>query len=382
MFSKIGLLFLFLAGLGCASLAQPGAFDGISGAYPNATRQLAEDAAQGLESVYSPGTVFSVNTGTDFGRALDETLRQNGFSLAPGGIKVQYNVDLFHDAPSPSGYVHLGLPGGASLSQTYNLSNGLVVPAGNMVKAGLPDFDLKPKPLPPVVYSLEAAPERLTLGQAAEVVFTLKRDGQPATGVIKPRFEANPAFPNLRTAARTLDQKGNITVKGLRPSQAGPALLRLVIDKDTYAEAAVTVMKKQTFSETDLPAMTAPAIPVLPSALRAAAPSEEVPLVPSTPARFRVGETIPPTASGPAIKVEEWSIVPGLLRGQLESWSVKAGYQVVWKARHDFEMQTQAVFRDDFVGAVKRLFFGLHKHGNLLKATIYQSNRVLEITEE
>lgn len=379
MFSKIGLFFLCLAGLGCASLAQPGAFDGISGAYPNATRQLADDAAQGLGSAFSPGTAFSVDTGSEFGQALDEALRRDGFSLAPGGIKVQYSVDLLHDAPSPSGYVHLVLPDGGSLSQTYNLANGLVTPSGNMVKTGLPDFELKPKALPPAVYSLEAAPERLTVGQAADVVFTLKRDGQPATGLLKPRFESNPLFPNLKTTVRNLDKNGTITVKGLRPSQAGQALLRLVIDQDTYAEAAVTVTKKPTFSETDLPAMAAPAVPVLPTVSKEPKPALDVP---PAPASSKVTEANLPPASGTAVNAEEWNVAPGLLRGQLENWTAKAGYQMVWKARHDFEMQSQAVFRDDFVGAVKRLFLGLHKHGNLLKATIYQDNRVLEVTEE
>jgi hypothetical protein len=393
-FLKFGLFPLLLVGLGCATMAQPNprAFDGVSGAYPNATRQLADDAAQGLGSAFSPGTKFSVNTETEFGQALDEALRRNGFSLAAGGINVHYSVDLLQNASSPSGYVHLVLPDGASLSQIYNLSSEAVTPAGNMVKAGLPDFELRPLAIPPAAgaseasYTLEALPESLTLGQAADVVFTLKRDGQPVTGSLKPRFEGHPSFPNLKTTARTLDKNGAIIVKGLRPGQAGLAHLRLVIDKNAYAEAAVTVTKKQTFSETDLPATADPAIPVLPSVPPKAVTSEKIPepettLPPPSPALRALEATHPPTV-GPAVQAEEWSIAPGLLRGQLENWSVKAGYQMVWKARHDFEMQSPAVFRDDFVGAVKRLFLGLHKHGNLLKATIYQDNRVLEVMGE
>ena len=277
MFSKISLFFLVLTCLGCASLSHnPRAFDGVSPLYPGAARQLADDAAQGLGSAFSPGTKFSVNTGTEFGEALDEALRRNGFIVAPGGLNVQYSVDVLQGASSPSGYVHLLLPDGASLSQTYSLSYGMVIPSGNMVKAGLPDFELKPKAIPPAAvesgadYSLEASPERLTVGQSADVVFTLKRDGQPATGGLKPRFEAHPSFPNLRTAARTLDKNGTITVKGLKPDKAGRTFLRLVIDKDTFVEAPVTVLEKQSVTVTELPATAdtpVPAVPAVPPAL-------------------------------------------------------------------------------------------------------------------
>jgi len=79
---------------------------------------------------------------------------------------------------------------------------------------------------------------------------------------------------------------------------------------------------------------------------------------------------------------EEWNLVPGSLRGQLETWAYRAGYQLIWKAQNDLEMQTKASFRGDFLSAVKSLFVGLYAHGNLLRATLYEDNKVLEVMGE
>jgi hypothetical protein len=45
-------------------------------------------------------------------------------------------------------------------------------------------------------------------------------------------------------------------------------------------------------------------------------------------------------------------------------------------------MQSTAVFRDSFVGAMKRLVNRMHLNGNALRVTIYQENRVVEVTED
>jgi hypothetical protein len=84
----------------------------------------------------------------------------------------------------------------------------------------------------------------------------------------------------------------------------------------------------------------------------------------------------------PAPPMPEWIIRPGLLRGQLEAWSAKAGYQLIWEAKNDFEMSSQANFQDDYIGAVTGLFTAMHDQGNPLRVPVYQGNKVLKVTED
>lgn len=175
------------------------------------------------------------------------------------------------------------------------------------------------------------------------------------------------------------------------------------------APAKKTVKKnaKKAFTTEDLaaPPMTAPApvaktaqakaLPVAPSAGGGSSPATV-----ATPLSFPVkkdgsldaskpiaspakGDDISdPLAYRPPTSLPKWMIVPGLLRGQLEHWSNSAGYQMVWKAKNDYEMASTAVFDRDFVDAVRGLIGGMHKQGNLLRATFYKGNKVLEISEE
>lgn len=75
----------------------------------------------------------------------------------------------------------------------------------------------------------------------------------------------------------------------------------------------------------------------------------------------------------------EWQLTQGSLRAQLEAWTKRADYQLVWSADTDLDMQSRASFRGNFVGAITQLFEGLHAAGFPLTATIYQANNVLEV---
>jgi hypothetical protein len=77
-----------------------------------------------------------------------------------------------------------------------------------------------------------------------------------------------------------------------------------------------------------------------------------------------------------------WGIKKGSLKKQLKHWAQSAGYQLVWKAKHDFQMQADARFKDTFTGAVKRLVTRMNRTGNALRVTIYQQNSVLEVRED
>ncbi|WP_430735316.1 TcpQ domain-containing protein [Halodesulfovibrio aestuarii] len=77
-----------------------------------------------------------------------------------------------------------------------------------------------------------------------------------------------------------------------------------------------------------------------------------------------------------------WNIKKGSLKTQLKIWAKQADYQLVWKAKHDFQMQAAATFKDTFYGAVKRLFSRMNRSGNSLRVTLYQQNSVLEVRED
>ena len=87
-----------------------------------------------------------------------------------------------------------------------------------------------------------------------------------------------------------------------------------------------------------------------------------------------------PTADTPATP-ETWNITPGTLRAQVVAWAARAGYQIVWKAEHDFDIEAHANFRGDFLGAMEQLFSGLQRVGTPLRVTVYKSNNVLEVQE-
>lgn len=83
-----------------------------------------------------------------------------------------------------------------------------------------------------------------------------------------------------------------------------------------------------------------------------------------------------------AQEVEMWMLTAGSFKTQLEEWAHKADYQLIWKAEHDYTMQAKAVFKDSFIGAVKRVFTRMHLNGNSLRASIYEDNRVIEVVED
>ncbi len=214
------------------------------------------------------------------------------------------------------------------------------------------------------VYTLSAFPDRLTAGRATDVVFVLKAFGRPLPGSeYKLRFENNPAFPNLRDTLRYPDEEGRITVKGLKPAQSGVASLRLLVNDD-YVDAPLYVAA---------PGVEAP----VPPALAPPSASAERPVAAdlSRDEELLMTELLAPP-------IEEWTISPGLLRGQMEGWASRAGYQLVWEAKNDFEMSSQATFQGDYLASVKTLFTAMHDQGNPLRATVYQGNKVLKVTEE
>ena len=111
----------------------------------------------------------------------------------------------------------------------------------------------------------------------------------------------------------------------------------------------------------------------------ASAHQAEIKPIPDTPET----ETVAPVTPRESFlsSESEWLITPGSLRDQLNDWSSRAGYQLVWKVQDDLQMETHAAFRGAFIGAIQQLFTGLNRGGNHLRVTLY-ANNVLEVMEE
>ncbi|WP_129349088.1 toxin co-regulated pilus biosynthesis Q family protein [Solidesulfovibrio carbinolicus] len=145
------------------------------------------------------------------------------------------------------------------------------------------------------------------------------------------------------------------------------------------------------------PATAAAATPQQPTPLPGPAPLS--PPAPSVPDRTTTQVT-EPQSSGPgsAAPVAEtpaspppspptppepgWNVSPGSLHSQLGHWAMRAHYQLIWKAQHDFDLEARADFEGDFETAIKQLFAGLHRSGHALRVTLYRGNNVLEVAED
>lgn len=163
---------------------------------------------------------------------------------------------------------------------------------------------------------------------------------------------------------------------------------------DINAKAKLVTFAPKGMSSAPAPAnpatLSQPESPVVATALAdAAATSKSAPATtntPETPATPQVEAAPIPTSPAVTIVAEqvslpEWQLSQGSLRTQLDVWTTRASWQLVWNADTDLDMQSRATFRGNFVAAVTQLFEGLHAAGFPLRATFYPSNNVLEVSD-
>ena len=67
------------------------------------------------------------------------------------------------------------------------------------------------------------------------------------------------------------------------------------------------------------------------------------------------------------------------LREQLDAWSQRAGWSLVWDSEYSYVMQANAVFTGDFVSAVTQLFSALGSVNPALYPEVFQGNQVLVV---
>ncbi|MDR2055445.1 MAG: TcpQ domain-containing protein [Desulfovibrio sp.] len=338
--NRLLILLCIMCFSGCVFRSVNGAYDGVSGEYPTTAGQLAVQAANELARRYPPGrTSLSLNAVPGaFGGAFEEKLRQRGFAVRPGGqfadVGVSYTLDAIHGEPSC--YLRVTTSDGHSFGFAKELA---------------PEPDV-PVTTPPAATYAESTVESRTLPDSPAPVAPLSvkpvlPKPLPADAAVKPRKSVPPSAPGVSssTAAASF---------GKLPESGDPASGKAF----TPATTTAALMSSQS-------AQTAPIQPSVPLSY-VYKPLDATNVALSAPVAFAD---------------DRWEITPGSLRGQINGWTARAGYTLVWHTDRDFEMSSYTAFRGDFVEAVKRFFSGLQRAGYPLRITIYKGNQTLEITE-
>lgn len=405
-------------------------YDGVSDTYPGDAQSLAAMAAEELARRYPPGrtTLTLAKTKSTFGQELDTTLRAQGFLISapdsPAGIRVGYTLDVIRDETSPTCYLQVRTSDGESFGTVRPLTMASLSPRidAPFVKSPtsslLESLPLLDEPTVPKPSQVQVHPDRLMKGSGPGA----KPGSEPPT---VPAHDAGVPVRSKSTAARIAKRNKVPVAEFCRLNNLKPDTVleagRLVYLRGPASPATAQAVppassgdrpSKPLVSTKPAPAPTPVALPtpvlaptpvakpaeaspdaaktVDPTPISAGNPvpasAPAVPVAPASPVQEALAELAPSQgnsdAAPSAVPAPSWIIEPGSLHSQLDSWAIKAQYQLVWKAKHDFELEARAKFDGDFVGAIKQLFAGLHRGGNPLRVTVYQGNNVVEVAED
>ena len=189
---------------------------------------------------------------------------------------------------------------------------------------------------------------------------------------------------SVQEAARVLDtpikrlmrwnhlQKDAFLPKGTALWLRDPALVHAQASSAKTAKAATPA--RTTAEKTDLKTDQKPASTSGQKTIAAAVPARRT-------ASAQVSASARTTQTGQNTAQTVWTITPGLLKQQLETWAAQAGYQVVWAPDTDMELEAQATFQGPFSSAVRALFEGLYAQGSPFTARLYHGNRILKVED-
>lgn len=418
---------LSLALTGCAlrgthEVAGVKTADALSETYPADAERFATQAALELSRRYPAGqTGLSLVTVPGiFGSALEGNLRGYGFAILPAesvsGVKVGYLIDEVAGELMPTGYLQIATSDGTGFSMVRKLIGGLP-------SASAPQAPVIPTPVSapeePVLGTPVVQPE--TRSPAAPAVAQTALHEPTASAPQKAAAPTPPSSPKgsrasnekmmpIITAVRTIIPVGwQYSIQGTELRQAQVPYpnnipwRKALMDIATATDSPVTIdgnAKLVSFTpkgmqpvpataQSPVVAPVTPESPAVTSALNdAAAQTKSAAAAPETPSADAPKiEATPVPATSPAVTIvaepmlPEWLLTPGSLHVQLEGWAGRAGYQLVWNADTDLDMQSRASFRGNFVAAITQLFEGLHAAGFPLRATLYPANNVLEVSD-
>ena len=240
-----------------------------------------------------------------------------------------------------------------------------VIPAGRRVllhEPHEPAVALTPLPEPARVTKTTAYTPPSTTIQPAVAVRPVETTHAPGKAPDPIPAVPSPVSRLLAEKSDPVKQAGN-PPSAVQTSPAAPATVTSTQPAPLSGPASMAAPASSGPTPTLSPAATAQASGPIPSASPAQTPASSPPPPPAPPA-------------------PSWDVAPGSLHSQLEHWAMRAHYQLIWKAQHDFELEARAGFEGDFETAIKQLFAGLHRSGHALRVTLYRGNNVLEVAED
>lgn len=404
---KYILLLLCLAiasGSGCLhQRSASGSFDGLSSDYGNDARILAEQAAEELSRRHAPAhTAIALHRapGT-FGETLEQRLREDGFALNPSGLEVSYSLDVMDGNGTPAlGYAQIRCSDGELFSMTREVVKGLDAPVEDKQPVssrplpGYPSADTQALPSKePAVKTPDPAP---VAAQAPQVkTYPVRKTGTAAVIARRNRVPvkdfcrwncvgANATLMKGYQVYLSEPPAGTIPVAAPVPvpehiepvSAPTPVPAPAVLPTKAQMSPSLTLEKPQPGKPVPYTPISAtppvpgsnPPAPEKPAEVPAATPAVVMPAVSTT--------LVTP------VEMPVWEIHKReMLRSTMEGWAAVAGYSLIWNAQHDYEMRSDATFRGEFLDAVKHFFAALQANGLALRVTIYQGNKVMEVSE-
>lgn len=390
-------------------------FDGLSSAYSGDASILAERTAEELSRRHAPAhTSVALDRAPGvFGDVLEQKLRADGFALASSGLGVSYRLDTLETDGTPMlGYVQVACSDGQIFSITREVFKGTEPPLADPLPEEHP---LETRPLPertPMPSDAQAAAQMGASAQApasasargvkvypvrrtATAAAVAKRSGvpvmefcrwnqvAPTTTLAKgsPVYLSEPPA-GIIPVASSVPSPADVPEGQPAPQAVTPAPMPDPVSLPSRAQTspALTLGKPKP-SEPVAYAPVAVNMPTAPSP-ETSAPVTEPPVAPA-PSTPTVSNEAPTPVAATAIEaVPVWEIHKGeMLRGLMEGWAAIAGYSLIWNAQNDYEMRSSATFSGVFVDAVKNFFAALQANGLALRVTIYQGNKVMEVSE-
>lgn len=402
-------LLCLLCASGCVMhKSGPGSFDGLSETYAADAQAFAAQTAEELSRRHAPAhTSVALDRAPGvFGDVLEQKLRADGFALGSSGLGVSYRLDTLETDGTPMlGYVQVACSDGQIFSFTREVFKGTEPPFSAPVQE---DHPLESRPLPeraPMATAPDQASAAAMLAATPSVkVYPVRRTATAAvvarrSGVpVKDFCRWNQVAPTTTLAkgspvylseppagtipvASTVPAPADVPEGQPAPQAVTPAPMPEPISLPSHAQTspALTLEKPKVnapvpYTPVAVNMPTASPETVTPVAEPAVAPAPSAPTVSSAPPT--------PVAATAIEAVPVWEIHKGeMLRGLMEGWAAIAGYSLIWNAQNDYEMRSSATFSGVFVDAVKNFFAALQANGLALRVTIYQGNKVMEVSE-
>ncbi len=406
------LIFCLLCASGCVMhKSGSSSFDGLSTNYAADAQAFATQTAEELSRRHAPAhtSVALDRTPGVFGDVLEQKLRADGFALGSSGpgLGVSYRLDTLETDGTPMrGYVQVACSDGQMFSFTREVFKGTEPPLADPVPEEHP-LESRPLPerapmatvpdqasaaaMPAATPSVKVYPVRRT----ATAAVVARRSGvpvkdfcrwnqvAPTTTLAKgsPVYLSEPPA-GIIPVASSVPSPADVPEGQPAPQAVTPAPMPDPVSLPSRAQISPTLtLGKPKPSEPVAYAPVAVNMPTAPSP-ETVTPVAEPPVVPAPSAPTVSSEALAPVAATAIEAVPVWEIHKGeMLRGLMEGWAAIAGYSLIWNAQNDYEMRSSATFSGVFVDAVKNFFAALQANGLALRVTIYQGNKVMEVSE-